>query len=515
VDYQSYRKSAGERFGHVAWAPNWEIILTHMRPDGVSAGEFGRSYFVNRHVRPDIVFDWAPRVTRDSAGNDETPTGCHVSAAASPPGTGGSSQDDIFAPQWTEAELRSGRLYRADDGKTAHQRDWDILSEAVQQAYTDAGVTEKSPVFERLQALVALQNQHKGNRVYPSRHPVDTLLHYSYCTGAANLFAALCMVAGFPARTLNNAIHSMAEVWDGVRWLFVDNLTEGQIKELSPRPGVPADAIFKHNYVQMLAGQGTCTDGTPMNPVQAVRYAEEQPFFEPFINVATRDWRFNHGRIGLAPAVWPRDIGVGMFALPGPDNIRAIYPEWSEPLLFSRAGVSTELCLTPRQAWLETLVRVDRGLGLCKSFYVGGLDDGRNPVQSARADLHLSDWLGGEFSPTRGGWNLLLNGKPLPLNGSCYRQHTDLLSFDLPVNGLREYSLNRLELYSDKHYTGQMRYRMPDMLAIRAYPDVLGHELPWYASAEATRYLAKWEPPEGTTAVRNTHSAWMMAERMA
>lgn len=516
MDYHVYLKSAGERFGKIAWAPHWEIVLTHVAPDGVTAGEYGRPYFVNRHVRPGVTFDWRPRITRDSAGNDESPTGCHVSAASVPPGTGGDGTTDFFGPQWDARDLQTGRLYREGDGKTAHQRDWDILAEAVQQAYADAGVSEKSPAFERLRALAALQNKHKGSPVYPSRHPVDTLLYQSYCTGAANLFAALCMIAGFPARTLNNAIHSMAEVWDGEAWRFVDNLTAGQIRDLAPRPGVPADSIFRHNYIEMLAGVGTCIDGSPMQPAHRTRYAVEQPYFEPFINAGTRDWRFNHGRIGLTPPMLPSKIGTGLFALPAPDNVRAIYPEWNEPLLFSRAGCAAELSLTPRQSWLETVVRLDRGLGVKKSFYVGLIDDRKSPVKTARADLHVSDWLGSEFDPIRGGWNLLLNGKALALDASTYRQYDGVISFELPLADLRENSMNEVELYSDKSYHGvPVRYRMPDMLAVKVYADVLGTELPWYADAEARRYLIRSEPPEGTTRVLDTHSAWLMAENLA
>lgn len=509
MEYHTFQKSAGERFGPVAWAPYWEVILTHAQPDGASAGEFARPFFVNRHVRPEVALDWACRITRDSPGNDETLLGCHVSGAALPPGSGGSLAKDLLAPLWTQDELQTGRLYRAEDQRTAHQRDWDILSEAVQQAYAVAGVSERSAPLDRIRALAVLQNEHKA-KVYPSRHPVDTLLYSSYCTGASNLFAALCMLAGFPVRTLNNAIHSMAEVWDGQRWLFVDNLTAGQEVDLVPTPGRKADSVFMQNYLQMLAGQGTCADGSPMLRKHVLRYAEEQPYFEPYLSTATRDWRFDHGRFGNGPAMAPRLVGVGLYALPAPDNIRAIYPEWAEPLLFARAGRACELSLTPRQGWVETVIRLDRGLGLRKSFYVGQLDDGKNPVRAARADLHLSDWIGSEFDPVRGGWVLLLNGRSLPLDASVMTLHEGLLSLALLLGLLKENAMNQVELCSEKRYEGSHRYRMPDTLAVRAYPDSLGTELPWYGSGEAARYLCKWEPPEGAVSVYDTHSAWLM-----
>lgn len=495
--------------GPIKWAPYWEVVLTHDHCDGRSRGEFGRPYFLNRHVRPEVSFDWRSPVTRESLGMDDNPLGCHVSGASTPAGTGDDPKKDIFAPFWSEETLREGQLYREDDGKTAHQRDWDILSEAVAKAYAKAGVNDSSDPGDRIRALVDLQNAHKA-KVYPSRHPVDTLLHSSYCTGAANLLAALCMIAGFPARTLNNAIHSMSEVWDGRRWLFVDNLTDGQLVELAPASGGKAEAIFNHNYIEMLAGMGACADGSPMNPAHASRYADEQPFFEPFINTATKDWRFNHGRMGITPSLSPMAGGVGLFTLPAPDNVRAIYPEWDEPLLFSRNGCEAELSLTPRQGWLETIMRLDRRLGIKKSFFVGALDDGENPVRSARADLHLSDSIGSEFSPTRGGWVLLLNGEPLSLDPGVVTHYAGLLSFALPVDRLMENTINTLELFSEKAYQTLQRYRMPDTLAVRAYPDALGTELPWYASDEAHRYLNRWELPEGNTTVTEVHSGWLL-----
>ena len=125
--------------------------------------------------------------------------------------------------------------------------------------------------------------------------------------------------------------------------MFVDNLTDGQLVDLAPTPNRKAEAIFHHNYIQMLTGMGACADGTPLQAAHATRYSEEQPYFEPYINLGTRDWRFNHGRMGLSPSLPPKEAGVGLFALPCPDNIRAIYPEWDEPLLLSRSGREAEL----------------------------------------------------------------------------------------------------------------------------------------------------------------------------
>ena len=510
MDYHTFSKPAGERFGPINWAPYGSVSLSDEKSDGRTDCEFPRPYFVNRHVRPEVSFDWSHRVDRDTLGMDEYPLGCHVSAAALPPGSSRDIENDDFVDRWPKEALREAQAYDATDGKTAHQRDWDILSQAVEDAYAKAGVTKDSPARDQINALVDLQNEHKG-QVYLSRHPVDTLLYSSYCTGAANLFCALCMIAGFPARTINNAIHSMSEVWDGNRWLFVDNLTSEQLTEFATKPGQPAEAIFDQNYLQMLAGRGTAPDGSSLAPAMQTRYADEQPYFEPFVNIGTHDWRFNHGRMGLAPSLTPMEAGVGLFALPCADNMKALYPEWDEPILFSRSGRDNELSLTPRQGWIETVARVDRELGIRKSFYIGSLEPGDNPVRSVRADLHLSDAIGFEFNPIRGGWNLLLNGKPLSLDASVVRQTSGVLSFEMPVDGLLENQINTLELYSDKRYDRYIRYRMPDGLAVRLYPDGLGTELPWYGNEKMGLYQPAWKPPAGSMAIYDTHSAWLMS----
>jgi len=162
VDYHPFSKPAGKRFGPINWAPYWEVILTYEKPDGTTDCEFPRPYFINRHVRPDVSFDWSHQVSRDTPGMDVDPLGCHVSAAALPPGSSSGIEEDDFVDRWPKEALREAQAYDANDGKTAHQRDWDILSQAVEDAFAKAGVTKDSPARDQINALVDLQNEHKG-----------------------------------------------------------------------------------------------------------------------------------------------------------------------------------------------------------------------------------------------------------------------------------------------------------------------------------------------------------------
>ena len=79
------------------------------------------------------------------------------------------------------------------------------------------------------------------------------------------------------------------------------------------------------------------------------------------------------------------------------------------------------------------------------------------------------------------------------------------------MDGLLENQINTLELYSDKRYDRYIRYRMPDGLAVRLYPDGLGTELPWYGNEKMGLYQPAWKPPAGSMAIYDTHSAWLMS----
>lgn len=94
----------------------------------------------------------------------------------------------------------------------------------------------------------------------------------------------------------------------------------------------------------------------------------------------------------------------------------------------------------------------------------------------------------------------------------AWAPYWEVILTHLPLEHLRENAVNRIELYSDKRYTSGYRYRMPDMLPVRAYADALGIELPWYGGPTG-KYMAPWDPPEGATSVYDVHSGWFMAPR--
>lgn len=509
MKFNTFSYAPNETFEPIKWSPHWEIVLSYDKPDGSTEGEFPKYYFLNRHVRPDVSYNWLSRVTRDTSGMDEVPTGCHVSAASLPPTQNGEGKRYYHSNLWEDEELRGGSLYRNDDGKTAHQRDWDKLTEAMTDAYSRHGVSESSPVLERIRSLVELQNEHSG-KVYPSRNPVDVLLYSHYCTGVSNLLAGLCTVAGIPVRNINNAGHSMTEIWDGKKWIFADNVGLKKGRELcEEEPGCEAPALYEHlNYSQVLLNPSTLS-GAPLSRFLIQRLGVNQPEFEPYLNVGTLDWRFDHGSAGMDRVPTPSQYGVGLYVLPCPDNVKAVYPEWDCPHFFSTPGRENELILNPRQGWFHSPLRVDREMGIQKTFYLGQLDDGKNPVKTVRCDLHLVEGIGPEFVPERGGWEFYVNEVQVTLDRSNYRFFSTLLSIDIPIALLKESEMNTITLLSEKKYTQPTRHRMRDTLPIWIYPDALEIEKPWYGDENYALYAYPEAPRCGSGRIIDRHTGWL------
>ena len=500
MEFKKFKRNFHNGNGEVNWSPYWEIVLKYERPDGKPEGEFGRPYFVDRHINPDPFFDWNPKIDRNSKGRDEDAAGCHVSIAALPPVDVKEDSQDYFAASWKKDELKGGELFRDGDGRTAHQRDWDFLEQSIEEQFNRYGINKYSSTFDRVSCLAELCNEHRG-RVFPSRHPADVLLHSSFCVGAGNTMTALCHVAGIPARTVHTSSHTMAEVFIDGKWTFVDNFSKDTANEwLEVQPGRKAHAVFRNkNFTEVL--MNPFSGIIPEIPdLQAQRYVVYQWTLEPYINTGSLNWLFNQTGMGNVRTD-PFNSGAAMCVRPCPENVKAIYPEWETPIIESIPGRDNELILNPRQGWCKTVVQLDRGMGIKKEFYIGEIDSS-NSLLSARCDLHLVDGITPGFDPVRGGWEFFVNGKSIPLNNGNYRFTSGLLSINIPVASFKEKAINEIRLISSKKYNAKANYRMPDALPLWAYPDPLKIEKAWYAP-ERDNY-------EVSSAVINTHSAWLL-----
>ena len=492
--------------GPCAWLPRWEVVVLHQRPDGFTLAADGspaRAWFEDRHTDPrPPAFDWTTQVGRDSPGRDATPRGCAVSAAAL--ARRPQPSRDAMAPRWEARQLVGGEIQRSGDGCTPHQRDWDFLVTWLADERQRLGVGAGASGRDLLAVIAGLANSRRG-RTHPSRHPVDVALYTSFCVGGGNLAAALCHVAGLPARVLHTATHTMCEAWVDGGWRFIDTFDPGTriAWKADPQGGVPRE-VFEHGLLQLALDPGCMPAGLPSG--QVARYHEAQPLGEPWISPVTRHWQFGQCALGHERTCDPLADGTGLMVLPGPATVRAVYPEWQHPRHLARDGAETELVLNPRQGWGQVACALDRGMAIRQEFWLGGLEAG-NPVRGVRLDLHLVDSFGCGFHPRRAGWELTVNGTNLPLDPGTWELRGAVLSIQVPVGRLTENALNTVSLGSSRPYPGKPDYRMPDVLWFWTHPDVLGLARPWYEVGERQQFL-DWFP---NFLVQGNHSAYLVA----
>ncbi|MBN1669397.1 MAG: hypothetical protein JXR37_00075 [Kiritimatiellae bacterium] len=510
MKFGHFKRKASEVGGVIGWAPYWEVVLCYARPDGRSGGECPRHYFVNRHVNPKARFNWKPRVTRNTSGMDEEITGCAISVAAQRPFSRSVTQAVYRAKNYTYRDLRGGQLYKARDGKTAHQRDWDYLAERIQAEFDRRGIGARCDRMAKIECLAELANRH--GKVFPSFHPADVLLHETLCLGCANALIGLCHVLGIPARLVGTGNHAMTEVWTGKRWQFVDNISGGRYDKDRRGPGPwPRLVLRGKNYIQTLLDPRGLEPEIPA--WQADRYLSHLWNHEPAISAGELNWHFNQCGAGYDRAHTASGAGSGLFVTVAPENARALYPEWKEPILFSVAGRENELILNPRQGWFNTVARLNRGQGIRKTFHIGSLSADGNPLKSCRCDLHLVDGFGQDFAPARGGWAFHVNGKSVPLDRRTrYELRGDILSFAIPVEHLREHAENEIALVSTKTFADKRGTIAVDSLHFWVCPDVLGLEKPWYAPGDrhSRTSASRTGDVAGNSPIFDCHSSWML-----
>ena len=102
--YEPIELKVCDAVGEMYWSPAWEIHFHYSHFDEVLPD--GSGLFVDRQVDPGSRLPEVPLVTRESAGIDENPTGCHVSLASLPP---------------RKEEPYGGELYDPSDSRTVEQ----------------------------------------------------------------------------------------------------------------------------------------------------------------------------------------------------------------------------------------------------------------------------------------------------------------------------------------------------------------------------------------------------------
>jgi len=151
------------------------------------------------------------------------------------------------------------REYPRDQGAaiTDPDREWDTLIAVRDRTLAEAGLTPQSPplaVAKCLAELWAFRNFDRrplfakfAKEPRQINHPVDALLHKSWCIGASQAFIALMDSLGFPARGVGSQGHRTAEVFIEGRWRYAENSTR------HPDPEINAnDSFIDASYMELI-----------------------------------------------------------------------------------------------------------------------------------------------------------------------------------------------------------------------------------------------------------------------
>jgi len=344
----------GGPFGLQKLAPAAEVILTHAHMDErIRGGELG--LLIDRHVNPDTALPDGIPITRDCPGEDARRDGAYLSLAVRPP-------DPSCAPT-------GGELYDPEAADPPHAREWDFLVEHAAAALADAGVADDASDADKVAAFGDYAMRVKTPPVYGSFHPVDVLLHGSYCTGAANVQCALAVVSGIPARTIAISNHTMVEFFVEGRWRFCDNHVDA--------------ARYMHDvdYAEVTLNYDRYAQltETQRSYISPRRTWARSPYH--YSSVLQWHWAWGDG--------WGRgtrtDVmdGYGVSVPCDPHHAAALYPG-RESYPFPAWGGTPEITLTEKGSWLRVNLRLADGGSLLKSFFVGPSED--NPVQAARVE---------------------------------------------------------------------------------------------------------------------------------
>ncbi|MGH8731550.1 MAG: hypothetical protein ACREVF_07530 [Burkholderiales bacterium] len=183
----------------------WPIEVEYEKPDGLSAG--GKHPYIELDAVP------ASEAYIKYIACDKFTTGCQVSQAF---------QD--------------------------HQKDWDFMVAKLKEILSNAGLSEKSSIQEKVTAIAKFcTRMRKENKNYTRyTHPVDFCLHGAYCVGAANTLVAFCSILEAPARTIGFGGHTNAEAWFDGKWHWVENWAAIVAQTKEPGP------VYSASFLEML-----------------------------------------------------------------------------------------------------------------------------------------------------------------------------------------------------------------------------------------------------------------------
>ncbi len=417
----------GGPFGVQAFDLAAEVAFDHERFDETAHG--GRlGLLVDRHINPHTELPRGIFVTRETPAEDERREGPYLSLAVRP------VRSDVDPP--------GGELHDPLRSEGPHAREWDFLAEHAERALDAAGLNSGAEDCEKVHAFAEYAMRYKVSPTYGSFHPVDVLLHSSYCTGAANVCAALCHVSGILTRHCCISNHTMTEAFVGGRWQFVDNHADG------------ARFVPGADYVDVTLWPDRQADFSEAQRgyLSHRRAWARSPWH--YSGMLRWHWAWGDGK-GRGVRTSLMD-GYGVSVPCDPHHASALYPE-RESYPIPTWQTTPRLKLTEKGAWLRVNLRLRPGESLLKTYYAGPADD--NPVAAAHVDWWFAEMLAFE--------DVVMNlddarqiapSDALPASGGVTR-----LRFVLPPQLASEPGLHRLVLTN----------RSGETLAPVAYPTPL------------------------------------------
>lgn len=388
--------------GEYNWSINWDISFHYKKFDNVLPD--GNGVFINRQINKNSCLPSKPLITRDSKGIDEIPNGANVSMASMPeskriPGSGGEN-------------------YNKNDGKTAHQRDWDALVKERDKVFAENGVTDETPLMDKVKLIADWAHSvHRGDPLYESKHPTDLVFYRSFCVGRANGFVGMMHTMGLPARTVNMNGHSVGEVLIDGKWYYVENFArKSGDKE--------AATLMSCSLMEFYGNPFAYLDETTDTHIDSA-YFKSEDLHNGRANWQLGGWWHWHFiQCAKGDDIMMRNTmknGSGIAVTLNGANSAAIYPNaenYYYKVLKDNPPVMTNY---QKETWYRAGHRVLQGDWIRKRFYIGNLDDKENPVEKVTSRLYL---MGGEtqtFSipsaifPDDAEWALKINGKEYKL----------------------------------------------------------------------------------------------------
>jgi len=380
-NWRPIRFTATPAAGEMNWSPALLIKLRHRKADETNIAD--RGLLINRHINPKSRFARTALVKRDSTGRDEAVDGVAVSIESMP----------------------GGQVYEEGDGRTAHQRDWDFLVRTRDRIWAQSGIKKSDPTLKKLQALAQYvrERQFLSHWSY-SVHPVDYLLHATYCTGRANAMMGLASTMGLHVRSLNHAHHSMCEVLVDGKWYFIENasgrpftVARGNFMELTARP----DQVRPY-------GEGRITDGYARLDVSG----EDLVKIGPMYVLSADQWRMNWCGGGLCiPTMFQcLENGYGLAVCLDGNTAHALYPE-AETYYLKESPTTGMFMVAGKYGWWHSRLKLRPGQAVRRKVYLGELDDEDNPVARVEVAVLLAPGTLEKFPEYGGDLYVRVNGR--------------------------------------------------------------------------------------------------------